>query len=337
MSLSDYELASRLSYFLWRAPPDDALYAAAAAGDLSRAGGLRQQTDRMLQDPRAYALVDGFVAQWLDLARLEGASPDPARFPEFDEDMRDSMRSETLDFAAHVFSNDISPMAFINADYTIGGDDVARLYGAALPGADAARIDLSDQDRAGVLSHASVLTMNSSGGETSVIRRGVWVLKRIMCSGLGAPPDEADLVLPARQENETLRERLARHRSDPSCASCHQVIDPIGFGLEGYDPIGRTRAEDAFGLVDDQGTLPGGREFVGARELAEALQEDDAFRACFSNKLFTYALGRAHTSAQRCLSQNMTESIREGQSVSHVIGDLVESETFRRQKNEAEE
>jgi hypothetical protein len=225
-------------------------------------------------------------------------------------------------------------MDFVDANYTIGGDEVARLYGAELPGADSARIDLRGFDRAGVLSHASVLTMNSNSTETSVIRRGVWVLHRILCTPIGAPPDVADLVLPERRDDETLRERLARHRSDASCAGCHQLIDPIGFGFEGYDPMGRDRANDAFGPVDNLGALPDGREFVGARELADALQEDRAYRACFSKKLITYAMGRDPAYDQECLVNNMAQTITADGHMSELIGHLVESGTFRTQRNE---
>ena len=335
IALNDYELATRLAYFLWQSGPDTDLLTAAAQGVLTQPGGLQREMGRMLLDPKSDALILGFVDQWLHLGRLAGAAPNPAVFPEFTEELRGAMRQETLRFARHIFQDDVSALGFLDADYTYVNDALAAVYGVARgPGLGHSLTDLSALDRAGILSHPSILTLTSQSGKTSVIRRGVWLLENILCAPPAPPPENAELVLPERGENETLREQLERHRSDPSCGACHASIDPLGFGFEHFDPIGRLRRNDAYGPIDNQGALPDGRPFVGPRQLAGLMTANGDFQKCFSRKLLTYALGRVPGWDDRCAIRDIAQRIEPESGVSEAIEAIITSDAFRLQRNE---
>ncbi|MDE2207998.1 MAG: DUF1592 domain-containing protein, partial [Armatimonadetes bacterium] len=302
--LTDYEIAARLSYFIWSDLPDAELTALAAAGKLHQPAVLAEQVHRMLLDPRARELGSNFAAQWLELRNLNTVRPDPARFPEYGTGLRDDERTETEMFFNDIVHNDRSVLNFLNADYSFLNNRLARFYGlSGVHGADFRRVQLADDRRGGLVTMASVLTVTSDPTRTSPVQRGKWVLDNI----LGTPPPPPPAVVPRLPDDTsgtvkgTLRQRMEIHRKNPACASCHKLMDPIGFGLENFDAVGRWRTQDDHLPVDASGTLPGGQRFDGPAELKAILLARKAmFVHCLTTKLFTYALGRGPTAADAC-------------------------------------
>lgn len=293
--LDDFELASRLSYFLWSSMPDEELFQLAQAGRLHEPEIFEAQVRRMIRDPKARALTENFAGQWLQLRNLDKAQPDPERFPEFDEDLRRAMRRETELFFEEVLRQDRSILDFIDGRYTYLNERLARHYGiAGVRGEDFRRVELDGVQRSGVLTQASVLTVSSYPTRTSPVLRGLWVLENI----LGAPPPPPPANVPPLDDSPagasgTLRQQLERHRADPGCAVCHDRIDPLGFGLENYGPTGAWRTHEGKFPIDAAGKLPGNRAFNTPAELKRILRaEADAFAECLAEKLLTYALGR---------------------------------------------
>jgi mono/diheme cytochrome c family protein len=295
--ISDLELASRLSFFLWSSIPDDALIDVAARNSLHDPVELERQVKRMLADPRASALVDNFASQWLFLRNVDAASPDPRVFPDFDEALRRAMRRETELFVHDVLANDRSVRELLTADYTFLNERLARHYGVAgVYGDQFRRVSIADTPRRGLLGHASLLTVTSYAHRTSPVLRGKWMLDNL----LGAPPPPPPPDIPALQETNnktgkalTMREAMEQHRANPSCAGCHARMDPLGFALENYDAVGRWRTQAANTPIDASGTLPDGTRFDGARGLIDAiLRRPDAFATTVTERLMTYAIGR---------------------------------------------
>ncbi len=293
--LSEFELASRLSYFLWSSTPDDALLEAAYRGTLRKEGNLDAQVQRMLKDPKAHALVENFAGQWLELRMLKAFAPDTKRYPGFDESLRAAMVKETELFFASLLEENRSVLDF-DADYTFANARLAKHYGIAdVSGDEFRRVTLSADQRGGLLGQASVLALTSNPTRTSPVKRGRWVLENL----LGTPPPPPPADVPALDEKPavalqgTLRQRLEQHRAKADCNVCHKSMDPLGFGLENYDAIGGWRTHDGESAIDASGTLPGGRSFNGPRELKAILKErQTAFTSCLAEKLLTYALGR---------------------------------------------
>jgi mono/diheme cytochrome c family protein len=293
--ISQHELASRLSYFLWSSMPDEDLLRCADAKTLRQPAVLKAQVRRMLRDPRSRALVENFGGQWLELRKLEAAKPDRERFPEFDAYLRMSMEQETEAFFAHIVREDRPILDFIDGNYTYLNERLARFYGVpGVKGAQFRKVALSDPRRGGVLTQASVLTVSSYANRTSPVLRGKWVLENLLSAAPPPPPagvptlDEAKVAQAA-----SLRKQLEAHRANPTCASCHTRMDSLGFALENYDAIGAWRAEEAGTPIDASGTLPDGRSVRGPAELRAVLKGDrDAFAECLTEKLLTYALGR---------------------------------------------
>ncbi len=295
--ISDLELASRLSFFLWSSIPDDQLIDVASRNALSAPPELERQVKRMLADPRAGALVDNFAAQWLFLRNVDAAAPDPRVFPDFDEALRRAMRRETELFVHDVLGNDRSVLELLTADYTFVNERLARHYGiGGVYGDQFRRVSIADTPRRGLLGHASLLTVTSYAHRTSPVLRGKWMLDNL----LGAPPPPPPPDIPALQETNaktgkalTMREAMEQHRANPSCASCHARMDPLGFALENYDAVGRWRTKAANAAIDASGALPDGTAFEGARGLIEAiLRHPDAFATTVTERLLTYAIGR---------------------------------------------
>ncbi|MEE8257720.1 MAG: DUF1592 domain-containing protein [Acidobacteriota bacterium] len=290
-----HELATRLSYFLWSSMPDEELFQAAEEGTLRDPRKLGSQIRRMLEDPKSIALVENFAGQWLQLRNLESASPDPDRFPEFDEELRTAMRRETELFFESIMREDRSIVDFLNARFTFLNERLARHYGIeGVIGDEFRRIALEDERRGGVLTQASVLTVSSYPTRTSPVIRGKWLLENI----LGAPPPDPPPRAPPLDEakvglNGTLREQLEQHRANPTCAVCHARIDPLGFALENYDAIGAWRTHYGKFPIDASGTLPGGKSFSGPGELRAILTAKKRdFARCLTEKMLIYALGR---------------------------------------------
>ena len=294
--LGDFELASRLSFFLWSSLPDDELLAAAAAGALGDPATRRRQVRRMLDDSRASSLVTDFASQWLHLRNLRAASPDVNAFPEFDDDLRDAFRRETELFLEAQLREDRGLLELLTADYTFLNERLARHYGIdGIHGSHFRRVVLGGDRRAGLLGHGGVLTVTSYANRTSPVVRGKWLLENI----LGAPPPPPPPDVPPLEEADvsgarSMRERLERHRASPACASCHAQMDPLGFALENFDAVGRWRdtAEDG-GPVDAAAALPDGSRFEGPAGLRRMLLDrGDEFVTNVTARLMTYALGR---------------------------------------------
>ncbi len=294
--LGDRELASRLSFFLWSSIPDEPLLAAAERGELRRPGELERQVRRMLADPRAAALVDNFAGQWLYLRNLAHIVPEPRRFRNFDNNLRRAFRRETELLFASIVAEDRSVLELLDADYTFVNERLARHYGIpGVRGSHFRRVAVTDEHRRGLLGHGSILTVTSYANRTSPVLRGKWVLENL----LGAPPPPPPADVPDLPEEDgsgpalTMRERLAAHRANPVCASCHATMDPIGFGLENFDAVGAWRQSDSGEPIDASGTLPSGAAFEGPAELRGALlARPEAFVRALTVKLATYALGR---------------------------------------------
>jgi mono/diheme cytochrome c family protein len=293
-AIDDFELASRLSFFLWSSIPDDALLEAARAGTLRDPDALEREVRRMLADPKADALVENFAGQWLMLRQLDAVSP---ASNEFDGNLRAAMRRETQMLFASVLREDRSIVDLLDADYTFVDERLARHYGIAnVRGSRFRRVELAaDDPRRGLLGHASLLTMTSAPNRTSPVRRGAWVLENLL--GTPAPPPpvgvETNLEETVGAAPTSLRERLERHRDDPGCASCHRIMDGIGFALENFDATGKWRDTDAGESIDAAGELVDGTTISGPAGLREALLEQrELFVTRFAEKLLTYALGR---------------------------------------------
>ncbi len=293
--VSDVELASRLSYFLWSSMPDDTLLALAESGKLRSPGVLQAQVTRMLADERASALATSFAGQWLETRNLDSVNPDPKRFPEWGPELRDAMRTETRMFFEAMLRENRPVSEFLDARFTFLNERLAKHYGIpGVDGPDFRRVELTTDQRGGVLSHASVLTVSSYPTRTSPVIRGKWVLENI----LGAPPPPPPDNVPAIDDAEvgasgSTRQKLEQHRADPACASCHTRMDALGFGLENYDAIGKWRTTEGKFPVDATGELPGGKTFSKPAELRALLKDDlPEFARTLTEKMLTYALGR---------------------------------------------
>ncbi len=293
--ISQHELATRLSYFLWASMPDQALRRAADAGTLRDPQVLTAQVRRMLHDPKAHAIAEQFGGQWLQFRALESVTRNRERFPDFEDYLRLSMRRETELFIEHVIHEDRSILDFIDARYSFMNERLARHYGiTGVSGPEFRRVDLTGTPRGGVLTQGSVLTISSYATRTSPVLRGKWILDNLFNAPPPAPPpDVPNLDEKAIGTAASMRKQLEAHRKDPTCASCHRRMDPLGFGLENFDAVGAWRTTDGKFPIDATGFLPDGDEFNGPDELRAVLtKQPEAFARCLTSKLLTYALGR---------------------------------------------
>lgn len=293
--IANYDYASRLSYFLWSSMPDRELLACAQEGTIRHPRTLRAQVQRMLRDPRAGALAENFGGQWLQIRNLKRVDPDPAKFPQFTGELREAMATETRLFFTSVVVEDRSLLDFIDADYTYVNEALAKHYGIdGIAGPEFRRVTVDPAIRGGLLGQASVLTVTSLPTRTSPVLRGLWVLENLLAAAPPPPPPDVPPLDAAKVDSTaTLRQKLEAHRANVSCASCHNRMDPLGFGLENYDAIGAWRTEDNSQPVDSSGVLPDGRAFSGPGELKKVLLERKTeFTRCLAEKMLTYALGR---------------------------------------------
>ena len=293
--ISQHELATRLSYFIWASMPDDRLRRAADAGTLRNPVVLAAEVRRMLKDPRSRALAENFGGQWLQFRALESVTRDRQRFPDFEDYLRLSMRRETELFFEHIVRDDRSILDFIDGRYSFLNERLAKHYGIdGVTGPEFRRVDLTGTPRGGVVTQGSVLTVSSYATRTSPVLRGKWILENL----LNAPPPEPPPDVPNLDEttigsSASVRMQLEEHRKNPTCASCHRRMDPLGFGLENFDAVGAWRTMDGKLPIDSAGVLPDGRTFSGPEELRTILSGDrDAFARALTSKLLTYALGR---------------------------------------------
>jgi len=293
--VSDIELASRLSYFLWSSMPDEELLSLAERKRLRAPGFLEAQIARMLKDPKSRAIADNFAGQWLELRNLDIVKPDPQKFPEFDVELRKAMKTETqMFFDAMVKEN--RPLAdFLDARFSYLNERLAKHYGIpGVEGPEFRRVTLATPQRGGILTHASVLTVSSYPTRTSPVIRGKYLLENV----LGAPPPPPPPDVPTLDEEAvgnagSLRQQLEKHRTNAVCASCHSRMDVLGFGLENYDAIGRWRTMDGKFPVDSSGTFPNGKSFVTPAQMKTVLRaETPEFARCVTEKMLTFALGR---------------------------------------------
>jgi hypothetical protein len=334
--LSDLDLASRLSFFMWSSIPDEALLDAAELGELSDPAVLRQQVRRMLADPRASALVTNFASQWLHLRSVSDVSAEPSVFPHYDADLVEAFRQETELFIASTIEEDRSVLDLLSADYTFLNERLARHYGIpGIYGSRFRRVTVPNTDqRGGLLAHGSFLSVTSYPDRTSPVLRGKWLLEAIFGDPPPGPPPNVP-ELPTTGEGgkaASVRERLALHRTDPICSSCHAQIDPAGFSLEGYDAIGGWRDMDEGGHpVDDTGNLLSGETFEGVAGLRRVLlARPERFVGTLAERLLAYGVGREPEFFDRPHARKIVrDAADDGYRWSSIIIGVVESPTFR--------
>jgi hypothetical protein len=333
--LGHYEVASHLSYFLWSSMPDEELFRLASQGKLHDEQVLRGQVRRMLRAPRARSLADGFAAQWLGIQAL-GATirPDARLFPEFTDELAAAMREETLLFFDGIVREDRSVLEVLDADYTFLNERLAAHYKVpGVEGPQMRRVKLSDPRRGGVLGHASILTVTSFPHRTSPVLRGRWALDELLGAEIPPPPPDVPVLNQRRRGGNTLslRQQLEKHRAKPECASCHQRIDPLGFALENFDPLGRWRSEQNGQPIDSQGVLPGGEKVNGPVELKKLLLEKrrPEFLHNLSRRMLGYALGREVNRMDLCVVEECVKVLERGDfRISRLLEAVVVSYPF---------
>jgi cytochrome c553 len=298
-ALDSWEIASRLSYFLWSTMPDQALFDLAKQDKLTDPAVVRTEVARMLKDPKSRALIDSFASQWLQLRKMETIAPDVKLFPEFTPEIRKAMYDESMSYLEAIMREDRSVLELIDSDYTYLNDKLAKLYGIpGVVGNQFRKVQLTDRNRGGLLGQGAVLAITSMPGRTSPVKRGKWVLEEILGDPPPPPPPNVESLEKQADTADvsklSLRQRMDRHRTDPVCSSCHKVMDAIGFGMENFDALGRWRDKDATGLaLDTAGKLPNGASFRNPVELKRIFMEaKDKFAANMAGKMLTYALGR---------------------------------------------
>lgn len=334
--LDDFQLASRLSYFLWATLPDKELLAQAESGKLHEPAVLKAQVKRLLGDPRSRALFDGFGAQWLQLGELASKTFDTAKFPQMTSAMRSAMYDEARLFFESVVRENRSVVSFVDSDYTFLNGTLAALYGMekTVTGPAMRKVKLTDANRGGILGMPGILATTSFPNRTSPVKRGVWVLEQVL--GQHVPPAPPNVPALEKQDqkavaNMTLRQRTEMHLNNSVCANCHKVLDPIGFGLENFDAIGRWRdQDDTGGAIDAAGELPGGKRFVTPKELKAiiAARTDDLARN-LTEKLLAYALCRQLEGYDEIVVDRLMENIaKDGYRMQTLITEVVTSYPF---------
>jgi Protein of unknown function (DUF1592)/Protein of unknown function (DUF1588)/Protein of unknown function (DUF1587)/Protein of unknown function (DUF1585)/Protein of unknown function (DUF1595)/Cytochrome C oxidase, cbb3-type, subunit III len=336
--VSDVELASRLSYFLWSSMPDDELLRLGEAGRLHLPGVLSAQVTRMLEDPKAVALADNFAAQWLETRSLDAVTRDQMKFPEWNNELRDAMRTETRLFFDAVMRGNRPISDFIDGKYTFLNGRLARHYGIpGIDGPDFRRVELTTDERGGVFTQASVLTVSSYPTRTSVVLRGKYLLETV----LNAPPPPPPADVPPLDEKEigvavSHRAQLEAHRANTLCASCHNKMDPLGFGLENYDAVGRWRTKDGAFAIDATGTFPGGKTFSSPAELKALLMSRmPQFTRALAERMLTYALGRGVEPYDRLVVKDLVaRTAADGYRVQALVQGIVASVPFQQRRGE---
>jgi hypothetical protein len=311
-TVDEFELASRLSYFLWSRMPDEDLFRAGAEHTLRQPGVLEAQVRRMLRDAKSVALIENFAGQWLNLRLLDRKKPEPSRFPAVDDELLDGMRRETELFFTEVVREDRSILDLVDGHYIYANGPLARYYGInGVNGEEFQRVEVDGSQRSGLLTQASILTISSYANRTSPVLRGKWVLETLLGAGPPPPPpdvpklDEASLG-----SSGSMRERLEQHRANAACAVCHNQMDPIGFGLENYDAAGAWRTHDGRFPIDPSGVLPDGRTFNGAKDLKRILKAHSfEFTRNLTEKMLTYALGRGLEAYDRMAVERIAQNV----------------------------
>jgi len=334
--LDDYQLASRLSYLLWATMPDTELSALADSGQLHDPAILKAQVKRMLEDPRSRALFDGFGAQWLGVGSLESKSFDTAKFPQMTREMRSAMYDEARLFFESIVRENRSVVSFVDCDYTFLNGTLAAIYGLeqTVTGPEMRRVSLTDANRGGILGMPGILATTSFPNRTSPVKRGVWVLEQVL--GEHVPPPPANVPALEKQDKETvanltLRQRTELHRTNAVCANCHKILDPIGFGLENFDAIGRWRdQDDTGGAIDAAGELPGEKHFTSPKELKAIISaRTNELSRNLTEKLLAYALCRQLEGYDEIVVDHLMETIaKDGYRMQTLINEIVTSYPF---------
>jgi hypothetical protein len=335
--LDGYELASRLSYFLWSSMPDAELTSAAASGRLMDVAGLRQQASRLLADGKASALGERFGSQWLTLRSLDNVHPDATVYAGFDDSLRAAMRAETMSFFADITAGQRPLHELLTTGSGYVNDRLAQHYGMPAVGSTEPVFMALPAERGGLLTQASILTVLAHPQESAPVLRGKWILGQLLCQDIPPPPPDVPQE-PAVQAGTTRRERLAAHRIEPVCKSCHELMDPPGLALEQYDGVGAFRTQDNGAPIDPAGQLKGGGAFAGADELAQLIAQDPALPRCVSQHLLTYGLGRAarptsdfDAATLDSVARSFTDS---GQLFPKLVDAIVSSDAFRHREDE---
>lgn len=338
-SLDGYELATRLSLFLWSSVPDDPLLDAATNGELSKPEGIRAQTERMLKDPKAKALSRNFTGQWLQLRNLKTIQPDPVRFPGITETLKEDMATECEMFFANLLEENRPITELVDSRHTFVNDRLAKFYGinsAKLKSPGFRKHEFTDGKRGGVTTMAGVLLTTSNPTRTSPVKRGKFILENI----LGTPPPPAPPGVeelkddPGARQSASLRQRMEEHRRNPNCAVCHAKMDSLGFGLENFNAVGQWRTEDEGKPIDSAGELPGGKKFSNPADLRKILLEQPGvFADCLTRKMMTYALGRSLSAKDRCVVEKIVAELKSRNwGLAELVKAVTLSEPFTRRE-----
>ena len=331
--LSEFELATRLSYFLWSSTPDKELLSAAAKKQLRDPAVLRQQMERMIRDERARDFVRNFAGQWLTLRKLETIVPNENMFPTWNDEIRDLARTETYLFFLSVMRENMNVMRLLDADFTFLNEKLARFYG--IPGIEGDRfrkVSLKGQKRMGLLTHASILAVTSNPTRTSPVKRGKWILDNI----LGTPPPPAPPGVPELEKGElvgTLRQQLEQHRENPACASCHKLMDPMGLALENYNAVGLWRTQDRGSDIDASGELPSGEKVRNPGDLIRVLRDgkSENFLRTLTEKLMVYGIGRGLEYYDRCaIDKILLRATQQDNRFQDLLFEIINSDPFQR-------
>ena len=334
--ITDVELAARLSYFLWSSMPDEELQRLAETGKLRTV--LPAQIKRMMNDERASALASNFAGQWLEIRNLDSIKPDPQKFPTWTPELRDAMKTETRMFFEYMLRENRPMSEFIDAKFTFLNERLAKHYGIdGVEGPEFRRVELTNEQRGGILSHGSVLAVSSYPTRTSPVIRGKYILQNI----LGAPPPPPPPDVPALNEEQvetagSLRQQMEKHRTNAVCASCHNKMDVLGFGLENYDAIGRWRSKDGKFDLDVSGTFPTGKSFSTPAEMRTLLKEDTPqFARCITEKMLTYGLGRGlERYDKRAVDEIVAKMAKANYPFQSLVFEIVDSLPFQMRRGE---
>ncbi|MEO5729882.1 MAG: DUF1592 domain-containing protein [Byssovorax sp.] len=334
--LDDYEMASRLSFLLWGSTPDEELMNAADAHELTTSEQVSAQAARMLADPKARGVIENFHEQWLDLPKLVTLDKDTTAFPSYTAELKTTWREETMAFVDDVILDGKGDLGtLLSAPYTMMNADTAAYYGISggPTGTTFKHVDLDPKQRAGLLTQPSLLALNAHVDQTSPVHRGIFVRERLLCQPISPPPANVKAVPPPVDPNATTRQRFSQHSNDSSCAPCHKLMDPIGFGFEEYDAIGRFRTEEAGLDIDASGEIVNSKDangkFNGAVELADRLSKSEEVRACVVTQWFNYGHGRMTTNEDSCtMAQLRTTFSAANHDVKALLIGLTQTDAF---------
>jgi hypothetical protein len=337
--VNDYALASRLSYFLWSSMPDEELFHLASRGELRKRGVIEAQVKRMLKNPKSRALVENFTGQWLQTRNLWKITPDTNVFAGFTDELRGDMERETELFFENVMRDDRSVLDFVDGRYTFVNNRLAKHYGiGGVTGEAFQKVSFKDKARGGVLTHGSVLTITSNPTRTSPVKRGKWVMDNLLGTPAPPPPPDVPDLNDQKELTGTLRQKMEQHRKNPNCASCHERLDPIGFGLENFNGVGVWRDKDEGAPIDASGRLPGGQSFNGPEDLRKILRaQKDLVARCLTEKMLTYALGRGLEYYDKCALDSISTALADKDyKFSVLITEIVKSAPFQTRRGDSE-